>query len=375
MLKVGLVGCGKIADQHAEQILRMKGATLAAACDSEQLMAAQFAERFGVEASYSSVERMLVETRPDIVHVTTPPQSHFAVASQCLESGCHVFVEKPFTLDYPEAVSLLELAGRTNRKVTVGHNDQFTPDMLEMRSLVVAGFLGGAPVHVESTFSYDLGDATYLKALFGDRNHWVRGLPGKLLHNVISHGIARIAEFIATDDPVVIAHAHASPAVVSIGEPDVFDELRVILWDRRNMSAYFTFTSQIAPSVQELRVFGLAGSLHVDIAHRVLTRSTKRESERRSYLNFVLPPWNTGWQHLRRAASNVARFMAADFHMDFGLHELVARFYRSVAEDAPVPIPYREILLTSRIMDQVFRQLDEQARTQASLPGVARVAP
>ena len=38
----------------------------------------------------------------------------------------------------------------------------------------------------------------YAGALLGDKQHWVRKLPGKLLHNIISHGIARIAEFLTT---------------------------------------------------------------------------------------------------------------------------------------------------------------------------------
>jgi predicted dehydrogenase len=368
VLKVGLIGCGKIADQHAAQIQRVNGAKLVAACDSEPLMSEQLAERFDVEAAYSSVERFLEEARPDVVHITTPPQSHFPLAVQCLEFGCHVLVEKPFTLDYPEAVSLLDCAKQRDRKVTVGHNDQFRPEMLAMRKLIDAGILGGAAVHIESTFSYDLGDATYLKALFGDKRHWVRALPGKLLQNVISHGIAKIVEFIPTDNPLVIAHAHASPAVLATGEPDVFDELRVTLWDRRNTSAYFTFTTQVAPPVQELRVFGPGGSLHIDNEHRIVTRRTTKESEKRSYLNFVLPPWNMGWQYLRNAGANVRRFVASDFHMDYGFHQLISRFYRSIDDGEALPIPYREILLTSRIMDEIFDQISNQGMSHGSLP-------
>jgi predicted dehydrogenase len=377
VLKVGLIGCGKIADQHAAQIQRVRGVKLVAACDNEPLMSTQFAERFDVDASYSSVERFLEDGRPDVVHITTPPQSHFPLAAQCLDFGCHVLVEKPFTLDYPEAATLLDIAKRKNRLVTVGHNDQFRPEMLGMRKLIDAGLLGGPAVHVESTFSYDLGDATYLKALFGDKGHWVRALRGKLLQNVISHGIAKLVEFIPTDDPLVIAHAHASPAVLSIGEPDVFDELRVSLWDRRNTSAYFTFTTQVAPPVQELRVFGPGGSLHVDNEHRIVTRRTKKEFEKRSYLNFVLPPWNMGWQYLRTAGANVRRFMASDFHMDYGFHQLFSRFYRAIQDGDALPIPYREILLTSRIMDEIFDQISTHGTAYGRLPahphGVAGV--
>ena len=53
---------------------------------------------------------MLQATSPDVVHITTPPQSHYSLARQCLESGSHVYLEKPFTITASEAESLIQLA-------------------------------------------------------------------------------------------------------------------------------------------------------------------------------------------------------------------------------------------------------------------------
>src|SRR5258705_37920 len=140
------------------------------------------------------------------VHITPPPGSHFPIARQCLQAGSHVYVEKPFTLDAKEAESLLALATARGRSVTVGHDDQFSHVARRMRALLGTGYLGGPAVHMESSYCYDLTDPGYARALLGDRQHWVRQLPGKLLHNIISHGIARIAEFLETDSPQVFAH-------------------------------------------------------------------------------------------------------------------------------------------------------------------------
>ncbi len=65
---------------------------------------------------------------------------------------------------------------------------------------------------MESYYGYDLGDPSYARALLGDKQHWVRRLPGKLLHNIISHGIARIAEFLTSDAPRVIGTRFCQPA-------------------------------------------------------------------------------------------------------------------------------------------------------------------
>ena len=88
-------------------------------------------------------------------------------------------------------------------------------------------------------------------ALLGDKNHWVRRLPGRLLHNVISHGIARIAEFLTSDAPQVIAHGFVSPFLKQMNENEIVDELRVIISEEGRRTAYFTFSSQMRPSIHQ----------------------------------------------------------------------------------------------------------------------------
>src|SRR5437016_5498457 len=168
MLKVALIGCGKIADEHAALLQTVPGCRLVAACDSEPLMAQQLSERFGVAQVFSDLEEMLRVADPDVVHVTTPPQSHFALARQCLENDCHVYVEKPFTMCGAEARELIAIANEKGRKIIAGHDDQFSHVSRRMRSLVHSGFLGGAPLHIESYYCYELRAKGYAGALLGD---------------------------------------------------------------------------------------------------------------------------------------------------------------------------------------------------------------
>src|SRR5437763_15650409 len=95
MLKVAIVGCGKIADAHASQIQRIKGCEIVGVCDREPLMARQLFERFPVAHYFDDLSKLLSVVRPDVVHITTPPESHFDIARTCLARGCHVYVEKP----------------------------------------------------------------------------------------------------------------------------------------------------------------------------------------------------------------------------------------------------------------------------------------
>lgn len=364
-LRVAIVGCGKIADQHLAAIKRTRLGTVVGVCDQELLMAEQLAERAEAGHYASDLEQLLADAKPDVVHITTPPQSHYTLAAQCLDAGCHVYVEKPFTVTTDEAIRLIRTAQAKNLKLTAGHNLQFTWESIEARELVKSGYLGGPPVHIESYFTYNLGDASYAKALLGDRNHWVRRLPGQLLHNIISHGIARIAEHMENESPIVSAFGYASPLLQRIGESDVIDELRVQIADGANMTASFVFSSQLGPPVNGYRLYGPKNSLVVDNVHHLLVRNPSRSYK--SFLNYFIPPVAVAREYLRNARQNVSRFLHADFHDDSGLKRLVEAFYRSILNEGPLPFSYREIVLTSRIMDAIFAQIGSGAAQARSM--------
>jgi predicted dehydrogenase len=357
MLKVAIAGCGKIADSHAAQILRVGNCEIVGVCDREPLMARQFHERFPVKACFDSIIELLDKTRPDVIHITTPPESHFEIAKLCLDHHCHVYVEKPFTISADQAQRLVNLADQKGLKLTVGHNYQFSHAARRLRMLIQSGYLGGSAVHMESYYGYNLGDKSYARALLGDRGHWVRRLPGKLLHNIISHGVARISEFLTTDDPQVIAYGFVSPLLRGIGETDIIDELRVIISDGARSTAYFTFSSQMRPSLHEFRIYGPKNGLVLDQSHEMVIRL--RGAKFKSYADHFVPPVMFAKQCFSNLLGNIKLFLANDFHMDAGMKALIDSFYRSIREDSPLPIPYREIILTAKIMDAIFDQLED----------------
>jgi len=362
MLKIGIVGCGKIADQHVNAIMRIPGCEIVGVCDVEELMAKQLQERFKIKLSFNDVRRFLEKTQPDVVHITTPPQSHYELGMTCLEAGCHVFVEKPFTLDTREAEGLIGLANGKNLKITVGHNAQFTHAARRMREIIGEGFLGGNPIHIESYYCYDLSNRSYAKALLGDRNHWIRKLPGKLLHNLISHGVSKIAEFLSGENPEVIAYGATSLFLKDIGEEDIIDELRVIISDDKgSCTAYFTFSSQMRPLLNQLRIFGPKNGLIVDDDHQIVIKV--KGAKYTSYLNQFVPPIEFAKEYLLNSFLNIKKFILSDFHMDSDRRFLTESFYRSIIGNTALPIPYREIILTSRIMDKIFGMIKKSNKS------------
>ena len=362
MLKIAIVGCGKIADSHAAQIQRIPNCEIVGVCDLEPLMARQLCERFPIKRYFADVAELLTEAEPDVVHITTPPSSHYDIAKLCLEMGSHVYVEKPLTVYPEETRRLIALANEKNLKITVGHDEQFSHVTRRMRALVQNGFLGTGPVHIECHYCYEIGENPYAGALLGDKRHWVRKLPGKLLQNVISHGVARIAEFLETESPRVVAYGFISPFLKSVGENEIIDELRVVIEEEERVTAYFTFSSRMRPAIHQLRIYGTKNGLILDQDHETLI--ALRGEKFKSYAEKFIPPMIFARQYLANLTTNLRSFLAGDFHMKSGMKYLIEAFYRSITDGTPPPIPYEEILRTANIMHDIFVQLEKRDPTE-----------
>jgi predicted dehydrogenase len=344
-----------IADQHADQLRYLPGCELVAACDTDELMARQLADRFRIPRVFTDAAEMLRAGGVDAVHITTPAQYHFPLARLSLEADCHVYVEKPFTTNVAQADELLHLADIRRRRITVGHNLQFNPEALRLRKLVQDGFLGGPPVHVECIQCYSHDDPTYGKAVLADPHHWVRRLPGSLLHNVVSHGIAKIAEFLDGDSPELMSISFSSPFLVEHDHADIVDEVRAVLRDDRGTTAFFLFTTQFGEGSNELRLFGRSGNLVLDNNYRTVIRI--RPSTYKSYLRYLLAPLSQAQEHARNTMISMRQFARKEFQMDFGMRKLMELFYLSIREGGPDPIPKAEIRRTAQIMDTIFSQM------------------
>ena len=107
-----------------------------------------------------------------------------------------------------------------------------------------------------------------------------------------------------------------------------------------------------------LRIYGPKNGLVMDQDQETLIRL--RGSRFPSYVEKFLPSVLYAKQLVGNLGTNLRKFLRNDFHMKSGMKYLIESFYRSIDEGKPDPIPYREILLTARIMDAIFAQLEEQ---------------
>jgi predicted dehydrogenase len=363
-LKVALVGCGKIADAHVEEIEKLDGlAAVVGVCDLERLMAEQVAVRYGISHYYDRYDRMLAELKPDVVHITTSPQSHLFLAKQALDAGCHVYVEKPLTLTAADTADLIAYAERRRRKLTVGYAYYFDPLAQEMRRLRDAGFLG-EPVHVESFLGYNLA-GPFGSAILGDANHWVHRLPGKLFQNNIDHVLNKVVEFFDADEIPRIQSSAIVRREARFGDArdEMPDELRAVLQGRR-VSAYCTFSSHARPAGHFVRIYGTKNTLHLDLDKHLLISDS---GPLPSALGRLVPAFKQALSCYRGGMKNLRSFRKGQFQFFAGMNELFRLFYRSILDDAAPPIAYNRIQRTADMMDAIFQQIHPSSALSETL--------
>jgi len=123
-IKTAVIGVGYLGRHHVEQLLQIPEAHLVGIYDVEAAVAAEVQQRYNVNV-FKTCEEAL--SAVEAVSVVVPTQQHFQVASRALESGCHVFVEKPICQTLAEADRLLRLAERRERLLQVGHIERLNP--------------------------------------------------------------------------------------------------------------------------------------------------------------------------------------------------------------------------------------------------------
>jgi predicted dehydrogenase len=132
-LKVGVIGVGYLGQIHARIYKEIKGCELAAVCDTNPENLKTVSRHLRVPG-FSDYKEMFGKV--DAVSVSTPTFSHHQVAADCLEHGLHCLVEKPFTLSLGEADSLIEIAGKKNLILQVGHIERFNSAFNATREII-----------------------------------------------------------------------------------------------------------------------------------------------------------------------------------------------------------------------------------------------
>ena len=145
MVKVGIIGCGGIANaKHMPSLKNLPNVEMVAFCDIIEERAVKAKADFGTEDAkvYTDYKKLLEDKSIDVVHICTPNRSHSFITVDALESGKHVMCEKPMAINSAEAEKMLEAAKRTGKKLTIGYQTRQNPEAQFLKQEALNGTFG-----------------------------------------------------------------------------------------------------------------------------------------------------------------------------------------------------------------------------------------
>lgn len=141
MVKVVVVGLGKMGISHLSMVRALPGVEVVGIVDATTYLLGILKKYTGLP-TYTSLDKLLAEVKPDAAIVATPSRLHYPMVKQLLEAGVSVFCEKPFTLASAEGDELVQLAQDKGLVTQVGYHNRFVGAFGEVKRLLDAGAIG-----------------------------------------------------------------------------------------------------------------------------------------------------------------------------------------------------------------------------------------
>lgn len=141
MVRVGMIGLGKMGLSHYAIVNAHPQIQVVAACDTTAYLTDVLTKYTGLKC-YSDLDKMLAEEALDAVVVATPSKLHASMVTKALNLGLHVFCEKPFVLDVADGERLVALAAAKQVVTQVGYHYRFVGAFQEAARIVQSGALG-----------------------------------------------------------------------------------------------------------------------------------------------------------------------------------------------------------------------------------------
>jgi predicted dehydrogenase/nucleoside-diphosphate-sugar epimerase len=333
-LRIAILGGGRMALQHATAI-RLQPDTKLVAVGDPFLSNDDIKTRFGADVEgFRDVKELLAQAKPHVVHIVTPPHTHFDLAQACLNGGANVYVEKPFALSAREATELLDLADSKGLRACAAHQVLFQrAGQMYQTYLPIIGEL----MHVESYFSFKPvrrrpDGGTPLSAV-------------DQLVDILPHPVYLMLS----------ALERQSDAVPELTALDVMPEgeVRAVIRSGKTLAA-LTVTLRGRPIESYLRVIGTNGSVTADFILGDIVTSLGPGA---SGPAVVVKPFSQATQKFWGSFAGLGRLLFRRQKSYPGLGELLTLFYGSIRTQTRPPLSRRSIMNTVRICEQISMAL------------------
>lgn len=341
-LRAAVIGCGVISKEHLEHLAASPRADLVGVCDLSPATAEWTAQEYAT-TPFTDHRAMLADTRPDVVHVLTPPKSHVPLTRDALDAGAHVVVEKPIAATAAEAARLYDQAEACGRHIIENQNYRYNDGVLDLRHLVAAGRLGHV-TEVEVRVQQRLAETKFADPFVPNP---VGHLPGGAIRDYLPHMVGLVLE-LAGDEPATDVRA--------VWRSEVDDEVLGLdaldaTFGVGDVIGRVHFSSRSQPEGFMVTVRGTEGTAGVDLwqPHRL--------AQLRRGATALAPLVNQASNGAALLRSAVRGFRDKVMqHLPYhGVPRLLDAYYQALQHGTAPPLGRDEVLRTLEAVDSISR--------------------
>jgi predicted dehydrogenase/nucleoside-diphosphate-sugar epimerase len=345
-LRVGIVGCGNVAEHHASCVSGLKNAQMVGLADLNEEVAQVFARKHCIPTVKRSLSELLDAVDLDVLHVTTPPAHHYECAKLALDRGINVFVEKPLAFTQMEVDDLYERARSRGVLICPDYIQLFHPKMQKLLGELKSGKLGRV-VHVESHWCLNLED----EIRDAEGLHWTYRLPGGFLRDYTSHVLYQALYFAGPPSKIKVNRK-------SLGAlPQGLTDHLTIEIEGKHCTAAVLLSCLPRPSSYALRVYCDQGTAEIDFDTQTLLIARNSALPRR--ITTVTTNFVKSWRLSTQTVGNVWNYLSGALVPYAGLRVLIPQFYEAIEGQTMPPVSQELAVAVTRTEEVIFSDYKE----------------
>jgi len=295
MLKVGLLGAGRIGWVHAKAITAHRESALVAVSDYIPANAEKLAAEFGCAAR--STDEIIADPAIDAVLIATSTDTHSDLMEKATAAGKAVLCEKPVDLSLARARACQKVVAETGKPVMIGFNRRFDPSFGALKAALDAGEVGKAELLSITSFDPAPPPVAYVK------------VSGGIFRDMMIHDFD-MSQFIMGAAPVSVSAAATSVVDPEIGKAGDFDTAVVTMTYADGRIAVIKNSRRAAYGYdQRLEVLGSEGMLQVqNLLENLVVKSTNTGVSGAKptlfFLERYMPAYSAEWDSFVSAVTN-----------------------------------------------------------------------
>jgi len=286
MLRVAVLGAGRIGKIHAANVAMNRNARLVAVADPFGSAASSLADLLSCEASLDPIS--LIEREDvDAVVIGTPTDTHVSLMLHAVRLGKAVLCEKPIDLDIAKADEALTEIERQNGRVMLAFNRRFDPSAQRLRRAIDSGEIGDVRQVIITSRDPGLPSREYLKH------------SGGIFRDMVIHDFD-MARWLLGEEPTDVMATASRLVDPALAEVDDFDTVMVQMRTASGRQCHINCCREAVYGYdQRFEIFGSAGMLqNENLRPTTIRRWTRHETEAAEpLLNFFLERYADAYRH------------------------------------------------------------------------------